>query len=71
MTCANPVLLEVLPEFKSQLEREEGIVEKCSLVFDSLPFLPAEPYDVIRWGAAGQRGAGAGLARGPPGGAGL
>lgn len=48
VSCANPVLLELLPEFETELERAEGIVEKCVLRFDSLPFLPPEPYNVIR-----------------------
>lgn len=58
MSCANPVLLELLPEFKTELEREEGIVEKCVLKFDSLPFIPAEPYDVIRWACGVSQGEG-------------
>jgi hypothetical protein len=48
VTCANPLLLELLPEFKSAMEVEEGIIAKCSLQFDSLPFIPAEPYNIIR-----------------------
>ena len=54
VSCANPILLELLPEFESEQERADGIVEKCVLTFDSLPFIPAEPYDVIRGG--GRRG---------------
>jgi hypothetical protein len=51
VSCANPVLLKLLPEFETGLEREEMIVEKCVLRFPSLPFIPAEPYNVIRTGA--------------------
>lgn len=64
MSCANPILLELLPEFKSDQERADDIIEKCVLTFDSLPFIPPEPYDVIRWGWArvhrgvGERGMG-------------
>lgn len=53
MSCANPVLLEVLPEFKSAQEVADGIVSKCLLTFDSLPFIPPEPYNVIRWVGVG------------------
>ncbi|PRW57540.1 lipocalin-like domain [Chlorella sorokiniana] len=48
VSCANPILLEVLPEFKSPQEVADGIEAKCSLTFDSLPFIPPEPYNVIR-----------------------
>lgn len=58
MRCANPVLLEVLPEFKSAQERADMIVEKCLLTFDSLPFIPAEPYNVIRTDYKARRGRG-------------
>jgi hypothetical protein len=72
VTCANPVLLELLPEFESELERAEGIVEKCILKFDSLPFIPAEPYDVIRRaGPLGWPELGRGSACEGPGGRGL
>lgn len=48
VSCANPLLLEVLPEFLTPAERQEGIIEKCTLSFDSLPFLPPQPYVIIR-----------------------
>lgn len=48
VSCADPVLLAVLPEFESAQEREEGIVAKCVLRFPAIPFIPPEPYDVIR-----------------------
>ncbi|KAI7842606.1 hypothetical protein COHA_003710 [Chlorella ohadii] len=48
VSCVNPILLEVLPEFKSPQEVSDGIEAKCSLRFDSLPFIPPEPYNVIR-----------------------
>lgn len=48
VSCANPIFLELLPEFKSDQERADDILEKCVLTFDSLPFIPPEPYDVIR-----------------------
>lgn len=48
VSCANPILLEVLPEFKTAQEVADGIEAKCSLTFDSLPFIPPEPYNVIR-----------------------
>lgn len=48
VTCADPYDLAVLPEFESEFERQENILEKCSLQFPSIPIIPSEPYDVIR-----------------------
>lgn len=48
VSCANPVVLELLPEFKSEMDVMEGVVSKCALRFDSLPFIPPEPYVVLR-----------------------
>ena len=48
VSCAEPFALSLLPEFETPLEREEGIAEKCTLRFPSIPFIPREPYDVIR-----------------------
>eukprot|EP00884_Botryococcus_braunii_P012231 jgi/Botrbrau1/21008/Bobra.0144s0024.1 len=48
VTCANPVLLKLLPEFKSELDKGDEIVEKCVLRFPSLPFVPPQPYNIIR-----------------------
>jgi len=64
VSCANPVLLELLPEFKSAQERADAIVEKCVLSFDSLPFIPAEPYNVLRCGWGARRAGCAGLRAG-------
>ncbi|GMH40056.1 hypothetical protein BSKO_07960 [Bryopsis sp. KO-2023] len=47
VSCAQPALLKLLPEFETEFERREGIVAKCVLKFPSIPFIPAEPYDVI------------------------
>jgi len=48
VTCANPRDLYMLPEFESDFERKEQIREKCILRFPQIPFIPPEPYDVIR-----------------------
>ena len=48
MSCAEPFALSLLPEFETPLEREEAIQEKCTLRFPAIPFIPREPYDVIR-----------------------
>ncbi|KAL4422932.1 hypothetical protein ABPG75_009129 [Micractinium tetrahymenae] len=48
VSCADPAVLELLPEFKTEMDKMEGLVAKCALKFDSLPFIPAEPYVVIR-----------------------
>jgi hypothetical protein len=48
VSCAQPFALSLLPEFETPLEREEQIAEKCSLRFPAIPFIPPEPYDVIR-----------------------
>lgn len=41
-------MLKLLPEFETPFERKESIAEKCVLRFPALPFIPPEPYDVIR-----------------------
>lgn len=61
VSCANPALLEVLPEFLSEQERADAIVEKCVLTFDSLPFIPPEPCERAR-AAVGRGGAKRGVA---------
>jgi hypothetical protein len=48
VSCADSYALSLLPEFETPLEREEQIAEKCSLRFPAIPFIPPEPYDVIR-----------------------
>lgn len=48
VTCADPYPLSLLPEFETTLERQEGIFEKCLLRFPAIPFIPPEPYDVLR-----------------------
>eukprot|EP00210_Caulerpa_lentillifera_P001344 g1293.t1 len=48
VTCANPRDLYLLPEYKTELEREEMVKEKCVLRFPQIPFIPPETYDVIR-----------------------
>lgn len=48
VSCADPKELALAPEFETPLEREERIKEKCVLRFPSIPFVPPEPYDVIR-----------------------
>lgn len=47
VTCADPAGLRLLPEFLTPLERKEAILEKCVLRFPSLPFIPAETYDIL------------------------
>lgn len=48
VTCASSEELKLRPEVETELEREEQIVEKCVLKFPAIPFIPPEPYDVIR-----------------------
>lgn len=122
VSCADPAVLELLPEFKTEMDKMEGLVAKvggpgpslraargwhgggraelhvaarraettattrlawlaillptrlrptplqCALKFDSLPFIPPEPYIVIRW-VGGRPAGGAARPRCPPGGA--
>lgn len=48
VTCAEPRFLKILPEFETSFERQESIADKCVLRFPAIPFVPPEPYDVIR-----------------------
>lgn len=48
VTCADPAALELLPEFKTDLEARLRIRVKCVLRFPAVPFVPPEPYNVIR-----------------------
>lgn len=48
VTCTNPEELKLKPQVETALERKEAIVEKCVLKFPAIPFIPPEPYDVIR-----------------------
>ncbi|CAD7704862.1 unnamed protein product [Ostreobium quekettii] len=48
VSCAPPAELKLMPEFETDLERKEMIEEKCVLRFPAIPFIPPEPYDVIR-----------------------
>lgn len=48
VSCAEPYALSLLPEFETAAEREEKVLEKCVLRFPAIPFIPPEPYDVLR-----------------------
>lgn len=47
VSCRDPAELAMDPGAQTPLELKEGLVEKCSLRFPSLPFIPAETYDVL------------------------
>ncbi|CAD7700246.1 unnamed protein product [Ostreobium quekettii] len=48
VSCAPPAELKMNPAIETALERKEMIEEKCVLRFPAIPFIPPEPYDVIR-----------------------
>jgi hypothetical protein len=44
--------VQLLPEFKTALDKGDEIVEKCVLRFPSIPFVPPQPYNIIRTGGS-------------------